>query len=136
MSVFFPMKILLGFFPQHSRLLSVCFLSTNEISQDTIRSLFETLLGYGKPFHSCYINDSKHKRKAECNTYSLRFKSFIPNFQIKLVWNPHSAATYLIEVCISLTRKICKCLSIHWLKIIYRILNSFLYSWLAEAHNS
>lgn len=44
---------------QHVNLFSVS-LSTKDISQNDTKSSFEILMGHGKPFYSCYSNDSKH----------------------------------------------------------------------------
>lgn len=65
------------------------------IDQCATRSLFKTLMGHSEPFYSCYINDSKHKGKVGYIPIFSDLNYFIPNFQVKLVCNPHSAGTQL-----------------------------------------
>ena len=83
-------NILLGFFL--SVLICSLFLSTSGINQGASRSLFKTVTAHSELFYSCYINDSEHKGKVGYILILLDLNYFIPNFQVKLVCNPHLAA--------------------------------------------
>lgn len=102
--IIMPLPMILSVFSQENivrlrsqqvDLQSVCFLSTSGIDQCATRSLFKTLMGHSEPLYSCYINDSKHKGKVGYIPIFSDLNYFIPNFQIKLVCNPHSAGTQL-----------------------------------------
>ena len=73
-------------------LICSLFLSTSGINQGASRSLFKTVTAHSELFYSCYINDSEHKGKVGYILILLDLNYFIPNFQVKLVCNPHLAA--------------------------------------------
>ena len=73
-------------------LICSLFLSTSGINQGASRSLFKRVMAHSDLFYSCYINDSEHKGKVEYILILSDLNYFIPNFYVKLVCNPHSAA--------------------------------------------